>query len=149
MKKLVCLLLCGSLVFGLFAQSEADFDVTNEIPLFNTGFGISSPFFNQAGGGNNPTQASMFGQPLMQFSLDTGTRTWNHADFGITGYASSSSSNSTFWPEFFMLGGGILAGAGLGALLAGIIFANDYIVIGGAIAGGVGLLSMVISVVLE
>ena len=149
MKKLVCLFLCGSLVFGLFAQSQADFVVTNEMPLFNTGFDISSPFFNHLGGGNNPTQTSMFGQPLMQFSLDTEARTWNHADFGITRYASSSNDKSTFWPEFFMTAGAILFCAGAGGILAGVIIPNDDVALGGVAACGVGLLSALIGVILD
>jgi len=84
MKKVICLFLCGSLVFGLFAQESVVNLAVNPVS------GLSSQFFD--------IEEETVSMQTSMFSLDT--RTWNQADLRITRYADSNNASS-FWSEFF------------------------------------------------
>jgi hypothetical protein len=63
MKKLVCLVLCFSMVFGLFAN---DLDVNIELPSFNFNSGLSSQFFFNDE--KTTEQQPVFGNQVRQFN---------------------------------------------------------------------------------
>jgi len=71
MKKLVCLVLCFTLVFGLYAQGGVGFDSSDETPVSNSDSDISPPLFILEEE-TTSAQTAMFGTTLQQFSLDTG-----------------------------------------------------------------------------
>jgi len=87
MKRAICLLLCFSCVFGVFAESKSGLIISNEFQSYYPNSNTLSQFFN-----NNERkldQENIFDNSLSQLTLNLGKNTEESTLFSLNNYQNS------------------------------------------------------------